>query len=443
MKNNNNKGNKMEKLEVWLDDIVIKELVGFLYQQNNQFWFEYSTNWLEFQNNFEIDPNLPLIKGSIYADKGENFGIFNDSSSDRWGRNLIKCKEIILSKKENRKLNNLYEWNYFVGICDFLRQGALRFKDTKNNEFVTNDNFLKIPPLNSLRKLENCAINLTKNKLEQETQKEKLLNILIAYGSSLGGARPKSNFLNIDNSLWIAKFPSSNDNYDVSKWEYLVYLLAKEVNIDVTPAKLLKLNSQYHTFCIKRFDRINDKRVFYASALTMLNAKQSENMSYLDIAFFISCNNFKNKKLQLTELFKRVVFNVLIQNKDDHLKNHGFLYINGYLNLAPAFDVNINLDKIEHVLKIDEYKHNAADIEDILKTAEYYDLSIDEAKNIIKNIIEVLKNWKQIALKNKLQFSEFEKNILDKNIFQPLNNYAKDFVKINTISKKTKPHHPQ
>ena len=190
------------------------------------------------------------------------------------------------------------------------------------------------------------AITLTKNKLEQETQKEKLLDILIAYGSSLGGARPKSNFLDLDNSLWIAKFPSSNDNYDVSKWEYLVYLLAKEVNIDVAPAKLLKLNSQFRIFCTKRFDRIYNKRIFYASALTMLNTKQSENISYLDIAFFISCNNFKNKKLQLTELFKRVVFNVLIHNKDDHLKNHGFFHIDGYFYLSPAFDVNINLDKV-------------------------------------------------------------------------------------------------
>ena len=414
----------MEKLEVWLDDVKNIELVGFLYHQNNQFWFEYAYSWLKFQNNFEIAPNLPLIKGSIYADKGENFGIFNDSSSDRWGRNLIKCKEIILSKKENRKINNLYEWDYFVGINDFVKQGALRFKNTKNNEFVTNDNFLKIPPLSSLRELENCAINLTKNKLEQETQKEKLLNILIAYGSSLGGAKPKSNFLDLDNSLWIAKFPSNSDIYDVSKWEYLVYLLAKEVNIDVAPAKLLKLNSQFHTFCTKRFDRIYNKRIFYASALTMLNTKQSENMSYLDIAFFISCNNFKNKKLQLTELFKRVVFNVLIHNKDDHLKNHGFLHIDGYFYLSPAFDVNINLDKVEHVLKIDEYKHNAADIEDILKTAEYYDLSIDNAKNIILDIIKVLKNWKQIATKNKLQFSQLEENILNKNIFEPLNNYV-------------------
>ena len=336
----------MEKLEVWLDDVKNIELVGFLYHQNNQFWFEYAHSWLKFQNNFEIAPNLPLIKGSIYADKGENFGIFNDSSSDRWGRNLIKCKEIILSKKENRKLNNLYEWNYFVGICDFLRQGALRFKDTKNNGFVANDNFLKIPSLRSLKELENSAINFTKNKLEQETQGEKWLNILIAYGSSLGGARPKSNFLNIDNSLWIAKFPSNNDIYNVGKWEFLVYLLAKEIDINVAPAKLLKLNSQFHIFCTKRFDRINDKRVFYASALTMLNTKQSENISYIDIAFYISCNNFKNKKLQLIELFKRVVFNVLIQNKDDHLKNHGFLYIDGYLNLAPVFDININLDKI-------------------------------------------------------------------------------------------------
>lgn len=414
----------MEKLEVWLDDVKNTELVGFLYHQNNQFWFEYTHSWLKFQNNFEINPNLPLIKGSIYADKGSNFGIFNDSSPDRWGRNLIKRKEIILSKKENRKINNLYELDYLVGTSDFVRQGALRFKNTKNNEFVTNDNFLKIPPLSSLRELENCAINLTKNKLEQETQKEKLLNILIAYGSSLGGARPKSNFLDLDNSLWIAKFPSSNDNYDVSKWEYLVYLLAKEVNIDVAPAKLLKLNSQFHTFCTKRFDRIYNKRIFYASALTMLNTKQSENMSYLDIAFFISCNNFKNKKLQLTELFKRVVFNVLIHNKDDHLKNHGFLHIDGYFYLSPAFDVNINLDKVEHVLKIDEYKHNAVDIEDILKTAEYYDLSIDNAKNIILDIIKVLKNWKQIAIKNKLQFSQLEENILNKNIFEPLNNYV-------------------
>lgn len=132
----------------------------------------------------------------------------------------------------------------------------------------------------------------------------------------------------------------------------------------------------------------------------------------------------KIKNCKLTELFKRVVFNVLIHNKDDHLKNHGFLHIDGYFYLSPAFDVNINLDKVEHVLKIDEYKHNAADIEDILKTAEYYDLSIDNAKNIILDIIKVLKNWKQIAIKNKLQFSQLEENILNKNIFEPLNNYV-------------------
>ena len=304
------------------------------------FSFEYEERWLHEQPRNILDPDLELYSGKQYLLNGKTqFGIFMDSEPDRWGRTLLKRRESVLASKEGRKPNALSEVDFLLGVDDLTRVGAIRFKETTDGPFLAPSNKLSVPPMKRLRELETASLKYE----EGEGAGEEWLEILLAPGSSLGGARPKANVLDTDGSLWIAKFPSKHDEYDAGAWEFVVHELAKMCGLDVPEARLRKFSDSGSTFLIKRFDRDGTRRIHFASAMTMLGKQDGESSeaSYADIADFLRVHGARPKE-DIRELWKRVVFSVLVKNTDDHLRNHGFLLRKDGWCLSPMYDVNPN-----------------------------------------------------------------------------------------------------
>lgn len=372
--------------------------------------FEYAIQWLEDLTNPNIDPDLQKFSGRQYVPFSKiNFGAFADSSPDRWGRLLMKRREAILAKRENRKPKSLSEIDFLIGVYDETRMGGLRFSLSENGDFISNDKDLSTPPWTTLRKLESASLSFEKN---DDTQEEKWINQLIAPGSSLGGARPKATVLSPDNSLWIAKFPSKNDEFDIGAWEMVVHDLAALCELNVPEAKLEKFSKLGSTFLTKRFDRNGKKRIHFASAMTLLGktdgASAVDGSSYLDIASFIKQNG-SSPKNDLHELWRRIVFNMAVSNTDDHLRNHGFILEKNGWKLSPLYDVNPTIYGDTLSLNVDS-NSNLIDFELAKKTSEMFGLNIHQAEEELsemKNIIE--SNWKTIASKYGISRSEIEK----------------------------------
>ena len=385
-------------LEVWLDcDLQPPCLVGTLSHDRGQIRFHYNRDWLKNPRAFAVDPDLSLDEHPFFP-KPElgNFGIFMDSSPDRWGQTLMKRREALQAKDENRTPRTLYGWDFLFGVQDLTRQGGLRFRIAGTEAFLDNDK-LAAPPIATLRELEAVAYQLSNRRIDDLDALRKWLAVLVAPGASLGGARPKANFTESDGTLWIGKFPARDDERDVGAWEYVVYLLSRQAGIDVPEAKLVRLNNDFHTFCTQRFDRVNSKRRFYASAMTVLKKDQSEGSSYLELAHFLrSQGDGINTATDLAQLFRRVAFNVAVGNRDDHLRNHGFVLESSGWRLAPAFDVNPNIDKSDHVLNIDDID-NRPDLQTVLHTAAFYGLSADKAQQILGDVLTAVDQWPAVA----------------------------------------------
>ena len=389
-------------------------LLGILYVEGGKgkqvVSFEYAEGWINnAANNVNLDPDLGLYRGRQYISGDKSlFGIFADSSPDRWGRLLMKRREAIIAKKEERKPRTLTDIDFLLGVYDETRMGGLRLSTSEGGPFLSNDKELATPPWTTLRKLESASLAFEKNDGEME---EKWLKQLIAPGSSLGGARPKASVLAPDDSLWIAKFPSKYDEINVGAWEMVVHDLAKLCNLDVPEAKLEKFSKIGSTFLVKRFDRENDRRIHFASAMTLLGKKDgagaADGLGYLDIASIIRQNSINPKK-DLRELWRRIVFNMAVSNTDDHLRNHGFLLKKDGWILSPLFDVNPNIYGDVLALNVDE-NNNLIDFNLALSVAKLYDLAksqaIEEVKEI-KNIVE--NNWRKLAKQYGLSRSEIE-----------------------------------
>jgi serine/threonine-protein kinase HipA len=234
------------------------------------------------------------------------------------------------------------------------------------------------------------------------------LNILIAPGSSLGGARPKASVIDSDGNLWIAKFPSLNDEKDIGAWEMVVHDLALSCGLNIAEAKVEKFSNKYHTFMTKRFDRRKNIRIHFASAMTMLGytdgADASQGVSYLEIAEFLSAHGANTKK-DLEELWKRIVFSICVSNTDDHLRNHGFILTEKGWLLSPAFDINPNESGTGLNLNISE-TDNALDFDLALEVIEYFRLEKTKSQKIIKEIKEKVSAWESIAKKYNLSKAE-------------------------------------
>lgn len=372
--------------------------------------FEYDDTWLnDLKNNVTLDPDLKMFKGRQYAPAEKlMFGVFEDSCPDRWGRLLMKRREAILAKKEDRKPRRLTETDYLIGVCDEARMGGLRFSASKDGEFLSADKELATPPWTTLRKLESASLAFEDN---DEAMEEKWLKQLILPGSSLGGARPKASVVAPDGSLWIAKFPSKHDEINVGAWEMVVHDLAIMCDLNVPEAKLEKFSKSGSTFLTKRFDREDGHRRHFASAMTLLGktdgADAAEGSGYMEIASIIKMNSATPGK-DLSELWRRIVFNMAVSNTDDHLRNHGFLLMNDGWSLSPLYDVNPNLYGDALSLNVDS-DSNLIDFNLALSVAKIYGLTKAQALTELKEIKNVVEsNWRKLAQQYGLSRSEVE-----------------------------------
>ena len=361
------------------------------------FSFEYDKHWLKTDAQRLLDPDIDFYSGPQYPTNKENFGIFLDSMPDTWGKTLMKRRAAQDARAKNEKADTLYEIDYLLGVFDESRMGALRFKTELEGPFLDNDAHNPTPPWSSLGELQE-AVNQLEND-EQSDAVRKSIAVLIAPGSSLGGARPKANILDAQKNLWIAKFPSKTDVVDKAAWEFLAYKLAIASGVEMVESKIEKISGQYHTFLTKRFDRDNGKRIHFASAMTMTGNTEDiirdKTPSYLEIVEFIE-NYGVNVETNLHQLWRRIVFNIAISNTDDHLRNHGFILTEKGWILSPAYDLNPSIEKDGLSLSID-MDDNALDFDLAKSVGEYFRLSEVKMQIILDEVLAVVKNWKTIA----------------------------------------------
>ena len=394
-------------------------LLGTLYSEiargNEIFSFEYSKEWLESKFVQVIDPDLQLYSGPQYlSSKKHNFGIFLDSSPDRWGRVIMQRREAIIARQENRQVKTLMESDYLLGVYDENRVGGLRFKEQTDGPFLNQDEKLAAPPWTSITELQEASLKFEKDEDTTDSEHIKWLNMLIAPGSSLGGARPKASIVDSAGDLWIAKFPSVNDTKDIGGWEMVTHNLAKKCGLNIAQARIEKFSNQYHTFLVKRFDRLDKNRIHFASAMTMLGYTNGTDyhagVSYLELAEFL-INHGANVNNDLKELWRRIVFSICVSNTDDHLRNHGFILTEKGWILSPAFDINPNELGTGLNLNISE-NDNSLNFELAIEVAEEFRLKKDEAEKIKNDIRNKVSDWKILA--DKYNISKREQSMMEK-----------------------------
>ena len=345
-----------------------------------------------------LGPDIGYFRGKQYPILPSGFGLFQDAAPDSWGRKIIRRRE---------KRGNMRESDYLLGVFDLTRVGALRFKLEGNDGFVNSDGDNPAPPWTTLRSLEDSS-----RRFEHDDSDESAIAMLLRPGTSLGGARPKASVTAPDGSLWLAKFPSKDDEIDTGLWEYLVHQLAKEAGIDVPEAKAQKFSKNGTTFLSRRFDRDGVKRIHFASAMTMLGCEDRQeeaNGTYLDIAGFLMQHGTK-PDADLPELWRRIVFSLLVSNTDDHLRNHGFITENGRWRLSPAYDLNANIKRPDALsLELDSGVPIES-LDTIIDAAEYFRLDKAAAEGELKRIRATVAKWRDFA--SRLGISRHEQEIM-------------------------------
>ena len=377
-------------------------LMGSLYvnviKGGETYSFEYDKDWLKKTGlALTLDPEIMTYYGRQYPTGKNIFGLFADASPDRWGRVLMNKRERILAEKEGRKPSKLYDSDYLLGVYDETRMGGIRFKANLEGPFLSDDKETAAPPWATLRTLEEASRNFEN---DETGLTERWLNQLIKPGSSLGGARPKATVVDTKDQLWIAKFPSKNDENDTGAWEMVAHDLAALCGLNVPEAKLEKFSPLGSTFLIKRFDRLGSKRVHFASAMTLLGktdgASAADGSSYLDIAAFIKSYGAQ-PKMDLIELWRRIVFNMAVTNTDDHLRNHAFVLTDKGWILSPVYDVNPVPYGDELSLNVDE-EDNSISIDLAVQTAVRFGISKSDAEAEAEDILKIVRdNWEKTA----------------------------------------------
>ncbi len=375
------------------------------------FSFEYADAWLKSGFSQMIDPDLQLYSGAYYPrDDKPNFGVFLDSCPDRWGRVLMQRREAAIAKQEDRAAKKILESDFLLGVYDTHRMGALRFNLDNDGPFLNDNKAMAAPPWTSLRELEHASFKFEEDNTD-DPEYLKWVAMLIAPGSSLGGVRPKASVMDAHNNLWIAKFPSRNDDKDIAAWEMVTNQLAVNAGINVAEGKLLQFNNKYHTYLTKRFDRTAaGERIHFASAMTLLghiDGEDASGASYLELMEFISRHGAAVEK-DLEELWRRIVFSICVKNTDDHLRNHGFLLTEKGWLLSPAYDINPNEYGKGLSLNITD-ADNSLDLNLAMEVAGYFRLSDDKASQIIEQVAAVVKDWRKVAADYKISNAEQER----------------------------------
>jgi serine/threonine-protein kinase HipA len=380
------------------ENVLMGQLQSELLRGKEVFSFVYSKEWLSSNFAQTLDPDLVYSEGLQYlSDDKTNFGLFLDSSPDRWGRVLLRRREAAMARYEKRAIQNLTELDFLMGVFDGNRMGGLRFKREKEGPFLEDNKQYAVPAWTSLRELEQISLRLENDEASNDPDYMRWLSLLVAPGSSLGGARPKASVVDEKGHLWIAKFPSVQDTFDVGAWELVTHRLATKAGVDMSEAKAQVFSTKHHTFLTKRFDRMSSgKRKHFASAMTLLGYSDGEEgASYLELVEFISRQG-ANVQADLAQLYRRIAFSIAVSNVDDHLRNHGFLWTKDGWILSPAYDINpvetgsglhLNISDIDNSLDWDLLK----------ETAPFFRLEPEMADKIIQEVKEVVKEWEKEA----------------------------------------------
>lgn len=396
----------MKKLYVYADFDWLKEveLIGELGYESlrgaDSYSFTFNNEWLRQHSDLFLSDDLNNYLGQQYSQPDKDiFGCFSDALPDRWGRTLLLRREQLAAAEEKRSVRRLSSFDFLTGIDDFSRMGGFRFKEDTDGEFINVSESLKIPPLTDIRELIAASAEIEKSEEKNMLPNMKWIAQLVQPGTSLGGARPKANVVDTDKNLYVAKFPSRKDDYDVGLWEQFSHLLATKAGVNVAKTKVLATGEKYHTLLSQRFDRTQEgKRIHFASAMSLLGLSDGDNATtghgYLDIVDFI-IQNCTDVERNLQELYRRVAFNICIGNSDDHFRNHGFLLtVKGWI-LSPAYDMNPTLSEFQSLLI--SATSNKADLSILLDACEDYMLNRNTAEKIISEVIEAVKGWRELA----------------------------------------------
>lgn len=396
----------MKKLYVYADFDWLKEVefIGELGYESlrgtDNYSFTFNNKWLAQHGDLFLSDDLNNYPGQQYMQPGKDiFGCFSDALPDRWGRTLLLRREQIAAAEEKRPVRRLSSFDFLTGIDDFSRMGGFRFKEDINGEFINVSESLKIPPLTDIRELIAASAEIEKSEENNMLPDKKWIAQLVQPGTSLGGARPKANVIDTDKTLYVAKFPSRKDDYDVGLWEHFSHLLATKAGINAAKTKVLASGEKFHTLLSQRFDRTTDgKRIHFASAMTLLGLSDGDNATtghgYPDIVDFI-IQNCTDVEQNLQELYRRVVFNICIGNSDDHFRNHGFLLTAKGWTLSPAYDMNPTLNEYQSLLV--SSISNKANLSILLEACEEYMLNREVAERIISEVTVAVKGWRKIA----------------------------------------------
>ncbi|WP_026768679.1 type II toxin-antitoxin system HipA family toxin [Asinibacterium sp. OR53] len=391
--------------DIWVyvhwQGMEVPQCIGVLTAQQAKgkkaFSFEYNKDWISTKAQLVLDPDIEWYTGAQYPKEKENFGVFLDSMPDTWGRTLMKRRAAQQAWEEGKPTPTLYDIDFLLGVYDESRMGALRFKKDPEGPFLDNNAEAPTPHWSHVKELQYAAKVIEEDKDNEAIKK--WIALLIAPGSSLGGARPKANVLDDQRHPWIAKFPSANDNNDKAAWEYLVYRLAQLAGVQMSESRLEKVAGKYHTFFTKRFDRLNGERIHFASAMTMTGNNEDTIRdhpgSYLEMAEFIQFSG-SYIAADLEQLWRRIVFNIAVSNTDDHFRNHGFIVVNNGWRLSPAYDLNPSVDKDGLALNID-MDNNALDFELAKSVGTFFQLRNEQMNSIITEVKLAVQQWAVIA----------------------------------------------
>jgi serine/threonine-protein kinase HipA len=391
------------------DGLESPRRLGFLHARRSGarelFEFEYDSATLADPqlNTIQLDPRIGLFEGHQYPEQGrQTFGMLADSSPDRWGR-MLMSRRLEREKRAGHVSSTakLFESDFLLGVHDSYRAGALRFKRNDEGQFLDDHEGMAAPPMVTLRELEHASRSLEQDEDNTAANGNDWLRMLIAPGGSLGGARPKASVIDDKGQLWIAKFPSVNDTHDVGAWELIVNLLAEACELRVASGSADRYASEHHCFMVKRFDRtITGRRLHFASAMTLTDHTDGDDastgVSYLELAKVL-IDQGANTDNDLRELWSRIVFNMLVSNTDDHLRNHGFILEPGRgWHLSAAYDMNP--DKYGAGLKLNVSDNdNALDLDLARSVATYFRVSKVEANDIIEEFQGVVSQWPKLA----------------------------------------------
>ena len=401
----------MEKdVLVYADLNGVAHLVGRLWarvsKNKERATFEYDDTWLQNPNRFSLDPALKVGPGPFHTGADmPMFGAIGDSAPDRWGRALMRRMERRRAEQEKQTPRTLHEIDYLLLVDDEARAGALRFAETEGGPFLRQEAATRIPPLVELPELLSAAEHVM-----EDTDTEEDLRLLFAPGSSLGGARPKASVREKDGSLASAKFPRRDDGINTVLWEAVALRLAQNAGIPV-PLARVEIVADKPVLLLRRFDREGTRRIPFLSAMSMLGAKDNETRSYLEMVDALRQHGAK-PKADMEALWRRIVFNILISNTDDHLRNHGFLYegSDGW-RLSPAYDLNpVPVDVKPRILTtaINE-EDTTASVSIAMEVAGYFELEDMKAREIAAQIGKAVSSWRDEAVRHCITRNEIDR----------------------------------